>query len=57
MTSLKVLGLEAGLGLQNKTGLRNSRLLTEAQRSKDQFQQYHSSTHLQCQILNQFIKD
>jgi hypothetical protein len=50
MTSLKVLGLGAGLGLQTKTGLLNSRLLTEAQRSKDQFQQYHSSTHLQCQI-------
>jgi hypothetical protein len=56
MTSLKSIGTRAGLGLQTKTYW-NSRLLTEAQRSKDQFQQYHSSTHLQCQILNQFIKD
>jgi hypothetical protein len=56
MTSLKSIGTRAGLGFKQKTGLLK-RLLTEAQRSKDQFQQYHSSTHLQCQILNQFIKD
>jgi hypothetical protein len=54
MTSLKVLGLGAGLGLKKQVYW-NSRLLSK--RSKDQFQQYHSSTHLQCQILNQFIKD
>jgi hypothetical protein len=48
------LGLGAGLGLQTKN--RFTKLTNGSKDQKDQFQQYHSSTHLQCQILNQFIK-
>jgi hypothetical protein len=54
MTSLKSIGTRAGLGLQTKTGLLKL-AFTNGRKDQDQFQQYHSSTHLQCQILNQFI--
>jgi hypothetical protein len=51
------LGLGAGLGLHTKTGLLKLAFTNGSAKDQNQFQQYHSSTHLQYQILSQFIKD